>query len=128
MDRCLARAQWIDCLKEKAKTTETEVNEVRAWKETQVKKLTMTKKALEESEYLADGLRKLLQDKEGEISTLREQVRRAKEDRKIEFCNSDGILTELNECYDDSFQECLHQVKALYPDQDMSKVFLDKVA
>ena len=40
----------------------------------------MTKKALEGSEIFTDEQRKVLQDKEGEISKLREQVRRAKED------------------------------------------------
>ena len=34
MDRCLAQEQWVDRLKEKAETAETELNELRAWKET----------------------------------------------------------------------------------------------
>jgi len=58
----------------------------------------MTKKALEESKSHVDELRKVLQDKEGEISMLREQVRRAKEDDQTEFRNSGGFLTELNNC------------------------------
>ena len=70
----------------------------------------------------------LNKDKEGEISMLREQVRRAKEDGKIEFRNSDGFLNELYNCYDNGFQECLHQVKALHPSLDVSQVSLDNVA
>ena len=104
------------------------MNELRAWKETQVKKLAMTKKALEESKSLANELRKVLQDKEGEISTLREQVCQAKEDGKTEFRNFDGFLTELNDYYDNGFQECLRQVKTLYPDLDVLQVSLDNVA
>lgn len=80
----------------------------------------MTKKALEESKSHANELRKVLQDKKGEISTLRGQVRQAKEDGKIEFRNSDGFLTELSDYYTDSFSECLRQVKANYPNLDAS--------
>ena len=47
-------------MKEKVQTAETKLNELRAWKETQVKKLAMTKKALEESKSLADELKKVL--------------------------------------------------------------------
>ena len=43
-----------------------------AWKEIQVQKLTLIKKALEELENHADELRKVLLDKEGEIIELRE--------------------------------------------------------
>lgn len=70
----------------------------------------------------------MFQDKAGEISKLREQVRQAKEDGKTDFRNSDGFLTELSDCYDDGFQECLRQLKALYPDLDVSQVSLDNVA
>ena len=70
----------------------------------------------------------LNKDKEGEISMLREQVRRAKEDGKTEFRNSDGFLNELYNCYDNGFQECLYQVKALHPSLDVSQVSLDNVA
>ena len=70
----------------------------------------------------------LNKDKEGEISMLREQVRRAKEDGKTEFRNSDGFLNELCNCYNNGFQECLHQVKALHPSLDVSQVSLDNVA
>ena len=70
----------------------------------------------------------LNKDKNGEISMLREQVRRAKEDGKTEFRNSDGFLNELYNCYDNGFQECLHQVKALHPSLDVSQVSLDNVA
>ena len=60
----------------------------------------MTKKALEESKILADKLRKVLQDKEGEISKLKEQVCRAKEDGTTD---SNGFLTKLSDCYDKKF-------------------------
>ena len=62
MECCLALEKWVDRLEEKAETTETELNELKAWKEVQVKKLAMIKKAPKESETHADELRKVLQD------------------------------------------------------------------
>ena len=85
MDRCLAKEKAIDCLREKVKVVEAKLNELNAWKEVQVQKLTLTKKALEELENHVDELRKVLLDKEGEITDLREQVRRAKANGKAEF-------------------------------------------
>ena len=55
------------------------------------------------SEGLADKSRKVLQHREGEIFMLREQVRRAKEDEKTEFRNSNNFLTELSDFYDNGF-------------------------
>lgn len=85
MDCCLAKEKVIDCLREKVKVVEAKLNELNAWKEVQVQKLTLTKKALEELENHVDELRKVLLDKEGEITDLREQVRRAKANEKAEF-------------------------------------------
>ena len=65
--------------------------------------------------------------KEVVVTTIREKVRWAKEDGKTKYCNSDGSLNELNDCYDDGFQECICQVKALYPNLDVSQVSLDNV-
>lgn len=62
------------------------------------------------------------------FSKLREQVLQAKEDGQTEFCNSDDFLTELSDCYDDNFQDCLHQVKALYLNLDVSQMSLNNVA
>ena len=104
-----------------------ELNNLKAWKEVQVKKLRVTKKALEDSKSHAGELRKVLQDKERENSTLTEQVCRAKEDRRADFRDFDGFLTELSDCYSDGFHECLCQVKALYPNLEMSQVSLDNV-
>ena len=60
MDHCLDREKWVNSLKEKAKAIMTELNELKTWKEVQVKKLTMTKKALEKLKSQADELRKVL--------------------------------------------------------------------
>ena len=128
MDRCMAQETLVDQLKERAESAETEQNELKASWEVQVKKLNVTRKALEESEAQTGVLKKVLKDKEGEISFLRKQIRQAKEDGKTEFCNSDGFLSKLSGCYADGFNECLRQVKALFPDLDVSWVSLDDMA
>ena len=95
MDRCMAREKLVDCLKERAKSTKTGLNELKTWREVQIKMLDVMKKALEEL------------GKEGEISSLRIQVLRAKEDEKMEFRNFDEFLYKLDRCYADGFNECL---------------------
>ena len=107
MDRCLAREKWVNRLREKAEAIETKLNELKVWKDVQVKKLIMTKKALEESESHGNELRKVLLDKEREITTLREQVCHAKVVREVEFQDFDGFLTELSNCYSYCFNEFL---------------------
>lgn len=125
MDRCMACEKLIDHLKEEVETAETEWNELKASWEVQVKKLDITRKGLEELENQAEVLKL---GKEGEISSLRKQVRQAKEDEKTEFPNSDGFLAKLGGCYAESFNKCLRQVKAFFLDLDNSKVSLDDVA
>ena len=72
VDCCLAKEKVINCLREKVKAVKAKLNELNAWKEIQAQKLTLIKKALEELENHADELRKVLLDKEGEITELRE--------------------------------------------------------
>ena len=72
VDRCLTKEKVINCLREKVKAVKAKLNELNAWKEIQVQKLTLIKKALEELENHADELRKVLLDKEGEITKIRE--------------------------------------------------------
>ena len=127
MDCCMASEKLVDHLKERAEVTETERNELKVSCQVQIKILIVMRKALEELETQAEALKKVLNDKDGEISLLRKQVRQAKEDRETEFCNSDGFLTELGGYYANSFNECLHQVKALFPNLDVSQVSLDDV-
>ena len=53
---------------------EMKQNELKTSWEVQVKKLDVTRKALEESKAQTEALKKVLKDKEGEISSLRKQV------------------------------------------------------
>lgn len=50
MDHCMAWEQLMDCLKKRAEIEKTRIHELKAWREVQIKKLDVTKKALEESE------------------------------------------------------------------------------
>lgn len=94
----MAREKLVDYLRERAEAVEMEQNELKASWEVQVKKLNVTRKALEEPETQVEVLKKVLKEKEGEISSLMMQVRQAKEDDEMEFCNFDGFLTGLGGC------------------------------
>ena len=71
MDRYMSQETVVGHLRERAKAMEMELREPEAWKKVQVNKLDLTKKLLEESEVQTEVLKKVLKDKEGEISTLR---------------------------------------------------------
>lgn len=94
MDRCLAREKLLDRLQERVKTMETGHNKLKASFEVQVKKMDITRKTLEETENQAEALKKVLKDKKGEISFLREKVHQAKVDGEMEFltCTCPGYL------------------------------------
>lgn len=94
----MAREKLVDYLRERAEAVEMEQNELKASWEVQVKKLNVTRKALEEPETQVEVLKKVLKEKEGEISSLMMQVHQAKEDDEMEFCNFDGFLTGLGGC------------------------------
>ena len=62
----------------------------------------------------------MLKEKEGELSLLRKQVRHAKKDTIQEFRDFDAFLYELGSCFVDGFNDCPRQVKASFPDMDLS--------
>ena len=73
-------------------------------------------------------LRQVLEDKEKEIQTAKDQLRQAKEEATREYRNSDAYLTELDGINMDGFNDCLRQVKASFPDLDLSHVTIDAQA
>ena len=128
MDRCMAREQLVDHLKERAETVEIWLCELEAWKDVQIRELDLTKKALKESEEKIEVLTNVLKDKEGEASSLRKHVLHAKEDVVREFLDFDAFLYELGGCFADSFNDCLRQVNASFPDLDLSQISIDAMA
>ena len=58
----------ITRLREKVEARESELKELMAWKEVQVNNLDLTKQLLKESEVQVEALKKILKDKEAEIS------------------------------------------------------------
>ena len=109
----------MDRLKERAESVETGLCELEAWKDVQIRKLDLTKKALKELKEKTEVLTNVLKEKEGELSLLRKQVRHAKDTIK-EFRDFDAFLYELGSCFVDGFNDFLRQVKASFPDMDLS--------
>ena len=117
MDHCMSQ--------EKAETTEMELRELHAQKEVQLYKFDLTKKSLKELEKQVEALGNILKDKEDEISKLKKQLCRAKENVIKEYHNSDALLYELSTSFANSFDDCLRQVKASFPDLDLSQTSID---
>ena len=59
---------------------------------------------------------------------LRNQALHTKEDAVKDFRNSDTFLYKLGGCFTDGFNDCLCQVKAFFPDLDLSQIFIDTIA
>ena len=91
----------------------------------QENKLNLTKKLLDEAKKQTEVQTKVLKDKEDDVSKSKEQLRWAKEDTIKEYCNSDTLLYELGCSFADGFDSCLHQLKASFPDLDLSHISID---
>ena len=76
-------------------------------------------------EKQVEALGNILKDKEDEISKLKKQLCRAKENAIKEYHNSDALLYELGTSFANSFDDCLRQVKASFPDLDLSQTSID---
>ena len=78
-------------------------------------KLKLPEQARDEYHKLTEELKKTLEDKEKE-------VHQAKEVAVLEYRDSDALILELGVSYNDNFDDAPCQVKALYPELDVSSV------
>ena len=92
------------------------------------KKLTCSEQVRGELEKQMELLRQVLEDKEKEIRDTKDQLRQAKEEAICEYCGSDAFLAELGGSFAEGFDDALHQVKASYPDLDVSHINIDAQA
>ena len=75
MDHYASHEMVINCLREKVEAKELELRELMAWKEVHVNKLDLTKQFLKESKAQVEVLKKILKDKEVEISKAKGHLR-----------------------------------------------------
>ena len=73
-------------------------------------------------------LKQVLEDKEKEIKTVKDQLRQAKEEVVREYHDSDAFLAELSGSYANSFDNCFRQVKASFLNLDLSHVSINAQA
>ena len=99
-----------------------------AQKEVQVNKLDLTKQLLKESEAHVEALKKILIDKKAEILEAKRHLCQAKKEVVREYRDFDAILKELEGYFADGFDDCFCQVKASFPDLDLSHVSIDAQA
>ena len=115
MERSLHHETALGRVCEKAKLTKEELFELKNWKLVIEQKLKLAEQARDELHKLTEKLKKTLEDKEKE-------VRQAKEVAVLEYRDSDALISEFGVSYNDGFDDALHQVKALYPELDISSV------
>ena len=78
-----------------------------------------------ESEAQVETLKKILKDKEGEITEVNNQLRQAKENAIKEYHDSDDLLRELVGSFANGFDDCFRQVKASFLELDLSCISID---
>lgn len=115
MGRCLHHETTLDRLRDKGKKTEEELQELRTWRVAQEKKFKLLEEDRNELFTMTEELRVIIQDKEKEINQVKETAVQ-------EYRDSDALLSELGDSYNEGFDEAIRQVKALHPDLDVSSV------
>ena len=125
MGRCLNHETALDHIRVKVNSTEDELNELKAWKTVQEKKLALSEEARDELEKQTELLKWVLEDKEKEICDTKDQLRQAKEEAIHEYRDSDALLAELEGSFAKGFDDALRQVKASYHDLEASHVNID---
>ena len=128
MGCCLNHEMSLDRLRAKAILTEDELNQLKVQKMVQEKKLALSEEARGELEKQTELLRQVLEDKEKEINDAKDKLHQAKDEAIQEYCDSDALLVELGGSFAEGFDNYLSQVKASYPDLDLSHVTIDAQA
>ena len=59
------------------------------------------------------------------MKTLRKQAEKAKADAVVKFRASQSFIDACAVYYGEGFNNCLKQVGSVYPDLDLSKIFMD---
>ena len=80
---------------------------------------------MKESEAQVAALNKILKDKEAEISEAKSQLRQAKDVAIKEYRDSDDLLRKLSGSFADGFDDCIRQVKASFPDHNLSHISIN---
>ena len=89
------------------------------------KEIALSKQVRGELEKQTKVLKQVLEEKEKKIKTIKDQLRRAKENAIREYHDSNVLLAKLGGSFANSFNDCFHQVKASFPDLNLSHVSID---
>lgn len=89
------------------------------------KELTDTLAKLKEETRLKEEAKKVRTNLTTELSTLREQMDKAKTDAVMEFPISQPFFDVCGAYYSDGFDDCLKQVGVVYLNLDLSQITID---
>ena len=74
MDRCTSHKTMISRLREKVEAKDAELQKLTAWKDVQINKIDYTRKLLKEFEASVKALKKMIKEKEGEITETKKST------------------------------------------------------
>ena len=89
------------------------------------KELTAVTEKLKQESNLREKAQKDKDSLETELTTLCEQTEKVKADAMVDFRASQSFIDACAFYYDEGFDDCLKQVRSVYPDLDLSKISMD---
>ena len=89
------------------------------------KEVTALNEKLKEEAYLREKVQKEKTNLEAKLTAICEQVETALANTLMEFKASQPFIDACTIYYGDGFEDCLKQVRFIYPNLDLSKVIMD---
>ncbi|XP_075633908.1 uncharacterized protein LOC142606444 [Castanea sativa] len=123
--RCLNHETSMDRLRQKNKTMEEELHELKTYKINMDRKLKCSEQVRGEVEKENGHLRELLNNKDKQLTETMSKLDNAKEIAVQEYRDSENLITELGNSFADGFDDAIRQVKSSYPELDLSHINID---
>ena len=126
-DRSVTQEGVINRLRKRNKTLTNEHEQYKGALRTLNKEVTALTEKLKEETHLQEKAQEAKANLETELMVLYEQVEIAKADAIAKFKASRPFIDAFAVYYGDEFEDCLKQVRSVYPNLDLSKVTMDNL-
>ena len=124
-DRSVAQEGVISKLCKRNETLTNEQEQYKGALRMLNKEVTTLTKKLKGKAYLQEKMQEEKMNLEAELTAIYGQVETAKADAITEFKASQPFIDACTVYYGDRFEDCLKQVRFIYPNLDLSKVTMD---
>ena len=124
-DRSVTQEEVINRLRKRNETLTNEQEQYKRALHTLNKEVTALTEKLKEETHLQEKAQEAKTNLETELMVLYEQVKTTKADAIAKFKASRPFIDAFTVYCGDEFEDCLKQVRSVYPNLDLSKVTMD---